>query len=234
MLSAAPLFAQAATPPARFGIVDNSFLIEEAFNQEAGVVQHILVFQRVDQKLWLASFTDEWALGSTRHQLSATVPWGVQSGQGVMGDVILNYRFQLSSEGPGRAAIAPRLSLVAPTSSDSTKVGWQFNLPVSKQTGPVYLHGNAGTTVRLHSGNEPFLGGSVIAALTPMINLMLEGVVVWADAADEPATAIKTLSPGIRVGWNLAAGQLVVGVAAPITWASRQTTSLLGYVSFER
>ena len=36
------LFAQEEDPRPAKGIQDNSFLIEEAYNQESGVVQHIL------------------------------------------------------------------------------------------------------------------------------------------------------------------------------------------------
>ena len=43
------------------GIQDNSFLIEEAYNQEPGVVQHISTFQRaVPTGQWQYTFTDEW------------------------------------------------------------------------------------------------------------------------------------------------------------------------------
>jgi len=44
-------------------IEDNSFLIEEAYNQEAGVVQHISTFalQR-GTRAWVYAFTQEWPL----------------------------------------------------------------------------------------------------------------------------------------------------------------------------
>ena len=49
---------------------DNSFLIEEAYNQDAGVVQHISTFQRTRGDVWAYSFTQEWPLGGIQHQLS--------------------------------------------------------------------------------------------------------------------------------------------------------------------
>lgn len=56
-------------------IQDNSFLVEEAYNQEAGVVQHIQSFMYLRQsKEWAYSFTQEWPLGDETHQLSYTVP----------------------------------------------------------------------------------------------------------------------------------------------------------------
>ena len=44
VLAVLPAAARAAEEPAP--IQDNSFLIEEAYNQEAGVVQHIQTFSR--------------------------------------------------------------------------------------------------------------------------------------------------------------------------------------------
>src|SRR5438445_9821569 len=80
------------------GIMDNSFLIEEAYNQEAGVVQHIFnavygvdrVFGPQEHMLNL-SFTEEFPVLSQTHQFSYTVPYtlawaGNLSSRGV-GDV---------------------------------------------------------------------------------------------------------------------------------------------------
>lgn len=53
------------------GIMDNSFLVEEAYNQEAGVVQHIFnAFYAVDRapgpddSAWNLTFTQEWPIAS--------------------------------------------------------------------------------------------------------------------------------------------------------------------------
>src|SRR5689334_25190441 len=56
------------------GIQDNSFLIEEAYNKEYGVVQHISTstyFPESDD--WAYSFTQEWPVPGVRHQLSYTL-----------------------------------------------------------------------------------------------------------------------------------------------------------------
>src|SRR5207249_3322336 len=57
-----------------YGIQDNSFLVEEAYNQEFGVVQHIQNFQRYwNSKEWIYTFTQEWPVDPRpRHQLSYT------------------------------------------------------------------------------------------------------------------------------------------------------------------
>jgi len=150
--------------PLAKGIQDNSFLIEEAYNQEAGVVQHIFTARRsidrksgVDDKAWDLSFTQEWPVISQDHQLSYTVPYSLldesgRSSKGV-GDVALNYRWQALYESEDRPAFAPRFSFLLPTGDESAgfgsgKLGYQLNLPVSKVIGDRWtFHFNAGTTI---------------------------------------------------------------------------------------
>ena len=68
------LLAQDSTTAGRSGsapIQDNSFLVEEAYNQEDGVVQHISSFERLTNSHdWVYTQTDEWPLRSLRHQVS--------------------------------------------------------------------------------------------------------------------------------------------------------------------
>ncbi|HYV41993.1 MAG TPA: hypothetical protein VEO02_09420, partial [Thermoanaerobaculia bacterium] len=77
-------------------VQDNSFLMEEAYNQEEGVVQHINTFQRMRGGGWLASFTQEWPVPRQTHQFSYTVPYTRVVGDSVsnagLGDIALNYR----------------------------------------------------------------------------------------------------------------------------------------------
>ncbi len=70
--SAAP--SQPAEPESPFKIADNSFLVEEAFNQEAGVFQNIFGAARLGGK-WGMTFTQEWPVASQTHQLSYTVAY---------------------------------------------------------------------------------------------------------------------------------------------------------------
>ncbi len=50
----------AEEPKKETPIQDNSFLVEEAYNQEAGVVQHISTFTRYQEsKDWIYTFTQE-------------------------------------------------------------------------------------------------------------------------------------------------------------------------------
>jgi hypothetical protein len=79
-------------------IEDNSFLIEEAYNQEPGVVQHIfnVVYGLQSPKDLSLGFTQEWPVFTQTHQLSYTVPAVfLEDGSNGLGDVLLNYRYQL-------------------------------------------------------------------------------------------------------------------------------------------
>lgn len=258
MLMLAAVAAVAGEPdrPRAAGIQDNSFLVEEAYNQEAGVVQHILnvvwttdKLPGSDDRVWALVFTQEWPLFSQTHQLSYTVPYifqktGGQSDNGI-GDILLNYRLQTLMETARRPAVAPRVSLILPTGDDDDglgddTVGYQFNLPVSKVLNDSWsAHFNAGLTLlpgAMDDDLEHFnLGGSVIYAVTPTVNAMLELVSTWNEEADGDRPAAVVLSPGVRYAINFARGpQMVVGVAAPIgLTSSAPDYGVFLYFSFE-
>src|SRR6185503_11688935 len=64
-------FKPAAEP---FKISDNSFLVEEAFNQEAGIFQNIFNTVHAGGE-WGTTFTQEWPVVSQTHQFSYTLGW---------------------------------------------------------------------------------------------------------------------------------------------------------------
>lgn len=57
-------------------IEDNSFLVEEAYNQEPGEVQHVVTAAYNDPRRrgWTFDFTQEWPVFSQDHQFSYTIP----------------------------------------------------------------------------------------------------------------------------------------------------------------
>ncbi len=258
--------AQAPAAPSdssrRWEIEDNSFLVEEAFNQEAGVVQTIFggLFSR--QSGWALNFTQEWPAPSIRHQLSVSIPVNGltladgERGPDGLGDIALNYRYQLMEEGPGKPAIAPRLTGLTPTGNQGRGLGvgawgWQMNLPVSKQHHDFYFHGNVGMTwyprVRTDSDGtpapdvtliSPTIAGSTIYRLRPMLNLMLESFVTWQEAPTGPGRtgrlAVSVVAPGVRGGWNHGESQFILGAALPVTWADGAAhLGLFTYFSYE-
>jgi len=171
----------AAAASRKWEIIDNSFLAEEAFNQEAGVVQNILTWTRGRHGTWDGSFTQEWPAPGMKHQLSYTLPFSSTGQASGIGDVLLNYRYQLRDESARVPAISPRLSVILPTGRESDGLGSgtagvQVNLPASKQFGNVYVHANAGYTWIPDVQSTPQMAGSGIWRVAPMLNLMLEGV----------------------------------------------------------
>ena len=231
-----------------FQILDNSFLVEEAFNQEAGVFQNIFGITRSSDS-WAVSFVQEWPVLSQSHQLSYTLTWAGAGGTAAWGDSLLNYRFQAMMEGPGRPAFSPRISAILPTGSDRAgydTFGLQFNLPFSKQTGDVYFHWNAGLTwlpsidveSDSHSLESPFVSASAIYRLAPMFHPMLELV---GSFDEQPAGGVTsrtksfTASPGARGGWNIGDHQLILGLAIPITWTADEVrrAAVFVYASYE-
>lgn len=240
-------------------IKDNSFLIEEAYNQEPGVIQWIATVQhfRDPANFWAVGLTQEFPLHGIRHQLSWTVPVETDhSNTFRWGRVALHYRYQLFS-GSNGIAIAPRVSILLPTdpvlSTDTEKIEWQANLPVSLEvTGKVIMHLNAGATyspghrsiLRVEGApqNEDLmayvLGGSIVFLAHPNLNLMTEFV---HSSAEEFGTdfAIEwseetIVNPGVRVAINQPFGQFVPGFALPIRFADGETDiGVFGYLSFE-
>jgi outer membrane putative beta-barrel porin/alpha-amylase len=161
------------------GIEDNSFLIEEAYNQEPGIVQHIFNWVRGwdwtegHSRTFDFVFTQEWPIGSQTHQFSYTVPistfsehpdGGPSSEEEGFGDILLNYRLQLLKETESQVAFAPRSSVILPTGDEDEglgtgEVGYQINLPLSKKVGQWAFHANAGLTVipDVKAGVDPAL-----------------------------------------------------------------------------
>ncbi len=215
----------------KWEITDNSFLVEEAFNQEAGVVQNILTWTRGQQGTWSGNFTQEWPAPGMRHQLSYSIPFSSIGNAAGVGDVLLNYRYQLREETAGGPAISPRLSVILPTGRESDGLGagtagLDLNLPASKQFGDFYVHANLGYTWLPDVQRTTHVAGSGIWRVAPMFNLLFEGVI----NVDESVT----VSPGFRRGWNFGEKQLVIGAAVPITRVDGRTTAaFLTYFSYE-
>ena len=236
-------------------IQDNSFLIEEAYNQEAGVIQHIQSFQYMKGDKWLYTFTQEWPVPKETHQLSYTIPVsrleGADANTG-LGDILLNYRYQAVLK--ERVAFSPRFSLILPT-GDSKKgfgtdtVGYQVNLPLSVELNDKFVtHWNLGWTFTPDSRNEigekadsygANYGASVIYLASPDFNLMLEvaGTAGQKVAGQGVTSSDDTffVNPGMRFAINCASGlQIVPGLSFPIgIGPSRGEYGVLTYLSFE-
>jgi hypothetical protein len=240
-------------------IQDNSFLLEEAYNQEEAVVQHIQQFVRNNTTgEWSYAFTQEWPAPRQAHQLSYTIVYqraerdtGASTG---FGDVALNYRYQLAGSGETRLALAPRLSLLLPTGNERKELGsggtgLQFDLPMSLVLSDRWVaHSNAGLTETFSARDERGqkadtlgwnLGQSVIFHAGRRLDLMLEFVWTRSEMVTGPGktrtSTAALLNPGVRWAYDFASGlQIVPGVAFPIgVGPGGGQHSVLLYLSFE-
>ena len=254
-LTGAAMAEEPEAPP----IQDNSFLIEEAYNQERGVVQHLQTFLW-DWKSggWAWSFSQEWPVPDVTHQLSFTAllarverHGGADTG---LGDFALNYRYQLLGNGEAPVAIAPRLSVFFPTGSyakslGAGSVGLQVGIPVSVVLSKWFVaHGNVGALwvpgAKDEQGDRavlfvPYAGASVVFLAKPNWNALVETLWVRTESVRgvNSVEVGQTLlvSPGLRYAWNFRSGlQIVAGVGVPIgVGPSRGRYSMLFYLSFE-
>ena len=236
-------------------IQDNSFLLEEAYNQEDGVVQHIQVFQYLKKtKDWQYAFTQEWPVPKQSHQFSYTIPVTHLHDNDTtgVGDIQLNYRYQAIMQ--ERVALSPRLSLILPTGEykkglGSDTVGYQVNIPLSVElSGRLVTHWNMGAAftprAKDASGEKANLrgfnyGASLIYLANENFNLMLEaaGTSIETARVKGMATTESTffINPGVRFAVNFKSGlQVVPGLSVPIgVGPSEGEYGGLLYLSFE-
>lgn len=237
-------------------IQDNSFMIEEAYNQEPGVIQHISGFSRVaGSGAWAYSFTEEWPVLGQTHQASVTANYAnaKAAGSGGVGDLALNYRWQAVGSGDTSVALAPRLTVLLP-SGDAKQglgaggAGLQVNLPLSLVVADrLVTHLNLGGTyvpsaLAPGNGHGPLatlaVGQSLVWLTHSRFNVLAEvlytstGIAI-ASGTDRAQTL--TVNPGVRAALDLAGGlQIVPGVSVPIgVGPSRGERAVFLYLSFE-
>ncbi|MFA6468558.1 MAG: transporter [Bacteroidota bacterium] len=231
-------------------IEDNSFFIEEAYNQEDGVIQHIFTgFRLFRENTSEGSFTEEWPVFNQTHQASITIPFhhttvAHPSSQGI-GDIMLNYRFEAwRSTG---LAVAPRISIILPTGEESNgfgngRVGVQINLPMSKRISNDFVsHFNAGATVipdvqfttSKAALTEYFVGASGIYLVGNNFNILTE-ILYSSSGSPFGRTNELIVSPGVRWAIDINNLQIVPGLVFPALFTNGTTVhGIFIYLSFE-
>jgi len=243
------VMARAAEPRPIDGFSDHSFLVEEAYNQERGEVQH--TFNAVygndfRRRGWSFNFEQEWWLFTEDHQVAFSIPFSHLREEGEkqrgVGDILIEYRYQLTEEGPNIPAVAPKFGLILPTGNrdkgtGNGVVGYEWSIAASKKVASrLALHANLGLTylpkVRVPLDDDQRLspkrslvsydlGASVVFALSSDVHMLLEWVGEFEEEINgrgRKERAFKAiLSPGIRAAVvNKAGLQTVVGVGFPI------------------
>jgi hypothetical protein len=244
--------APTAAAPGR--IEDNSFLIEEAYNQEPDVVHHISAFQRSwTTRQWLYTFTEEWPIGGEDHQVSATLSFARagehdQASTG-LGDVALHYRYRVLDGDRSTAVV--RASALLPTGDRDRglgegRAGGQVAFPVSIKLGERLVdHVNVYGTWFPAWGASPAettvgygLGDGLVWLAWPTLNFLVEGLFTESDrrlAGATTRTRTLAVSPAFRSAIDFQSGlQIVWGLGAPIgVGPSRGDLGLFLYLSFE-
>jgi hypothetical protein len=254
LLCSSQLFSQQFSS----AIEDNSYFIEEAYNQEFRVVQHISTgYYQTNTKSFMYSFTQEWPAGGQNHQLSYTIPYqSMNAGARGLGDILINYRYQMWDEN-NWAWIAPRISLVLPTGNTSKSLGngvlgIQGCVPLSKRwSNELISHFNVGATVlpnvegttdtgtAVHQTLPSYFAGtSGIWLLSENFNLMCEALLTVSASMNGTGTTVYShqaiISPGFRFAINIGSLQMVPGLAFPVVFESGTSTmNVYAYLSFE-
>ena len=228
------------------GIRDNSFLIEEGYNQEHGVVQHILT----NQAVWYAQtevdptsnfdFTQEWPMVGERVQWSYTLRLAVPFEAAAM-----HFRYQWMNERDHALSMAPRLSFLLAYETDrplENMLGYQVNVPISKEFDRKRMgHANIGATftppltgqVSLdnHESWTYHAGGSIIYALRMNVHVMTE-FLSYIHSDRQPTYIIN---PGVRYAVNPSRdAQWVFGTGLPLQFGNRiESYGMFLYMSLE-
>lgn len=209
-------------------IEDSNFLPETGVNRSDAVLQYN-AFRLGDAMAW--ELAQEWATSSPRHQFSFVVPI-YSDGETGLGDVALNYRYQLFGSESSRAAIAPRLWVLLPTRSEhfgGRNSGLQVNVPLSVTLHErLVSHTSAGATwYRDARTKELQLAQSLAFAMTDRVSLLVDAA--WTRCDDEDHLLV--VRPGIQVALDGPGGlQVAPGIALPL---GTDAGGVLVYVAFE-
>lgn len=216
-------------------VEDNSFLVEEAYNQEPGVVQFINVYQKnKETNDWNYTFINEIPMGSQSHQFSYELPFihTDSSSSTDIGDVKFNYRYEFFRS--DKIVTTGRFSVKTPTGKydkgmGTGQTGQEVSLVSSVIISDKWVqHWNMGASYTPNSKNTSgaqadnsnfFFGNSNVYLFTDNLNFMLETVVTstestTADKKTEWSSSV-ILSPSLRYAIDYKDWQFVPGLALP-------------------
>lgn len=236
--------------------MDNSFLIEEAYNQEKGVVQHINLFDFNMNDSWSYNLTQEWPLKGQSHQFSFTLPLTSFTDKLYeIDELLLNYRYQVVKT--GNISITPRLTVITPWGYriisrriEMMNSGFQVNIPVSISFSKRFVsHFNFGI-YRHNSRFDKSLmvqmmtatsGCSFIWMVNNNFNFLIEFIADkhrWETGGDRSRILYGkswVINPGFRGAIDFENGlQIVPGLSIPVHILDKPILySVLFYLSFE-
>ncbi|MFN4946854.1 MAG: hypothetical protein ACOVOF_11070 [Chryseotalea sp.] len=243
------------------GIEDNSFLIDEAFNQEKGINQYSAVFSIQPDELTL-QYTLEMPVAHNRHQVSICIPYSISRSSQLayhgVNDVSLAYQYSLTNK-DDRFLLTPGFSVQIPTGDTQLNnltgfTGINSFVAISKRvSNKLVLHGNArigyhkkiksvvqntDDQQRILSFRSQTAGVSFVWLTAQRFNLLIENVFIRDVGKIQQGnyqTATHILNPGFRTSFHTKSTQFVFGTSCPTRFStkSKPEMSLLFYVSIE-
>lgn len=238
-----------------FGVVDNSFFLEEAYQQPAGVYQFIQTFQTFEKGGgYNYAFAAEIPITDLIHQFSITTARAREDGlQSSTGDTTLNYRYQPYNR-DGKL-VTERFGLIVPTGSVKQKTsngvyGFEFMQAATIIFSDRWAnHWNLGMnlyprakftdTTKRTTLTEVKAGTSWVYFFKDDLNFMLELFFQTSQTLvdDKQETSFAfILSPGVRFGksYNWKEMEVVPGIGFPVQFEESETDlGMLVYLSFE-
>lgn len=226
-------------------IEDNSMYLEEAFNQGEGVVQFISG-TLITNNILETSFEIEIPLAGEKHQLSAGSSYISSTSDNLsatdgFGDIRVSYRPQLSGKHHW-AMVIPRVTLAFPRKNTADEFEYsrpsvELAIAVTKRLSKkLTSHINGSVVSRVtHIFSSHKIAGSVIWALRPQFNFMLESV--YENSADQIGNFESTLiiNPAVRFSFALGQYQIIPGFGAPLSFDKNSdlTPGAFFYLSVE-
>lgn len=236
-------------------VEDNSFLVEESYNQEPGVVQFINVWQKnVKGQDWTYTFINEIPVMGQQNQFSYELPVTHLAAvdDTKLSDVKLNYRREFIRA--DKFVTTGRLS-TSTSSGDYKKgfgrgaFGYEAALMVSVVVNDKWVqHWNVGYGIAPDAKNQTgdkadnskyFWAVSNVYLVTDKFNVMLEmtGSVEQETAGRDyaPWSQSNIINPSLRYAVDISDWQLVPGLAFPINVGDQagQENQFLAYLSIE-
>jgi hypothetical protein len=236
----------------------NGLLVDTAYHQEDGEVQHALTFSRSRKDGWASAVSQEWPLFSEKHQVSISLPADLfvkrLDGSRGVGDLTLEYSYFLLGDNRSRVTVSPGVGISLPTGSVTKGLGAggagaSVKLPIS-----VMLSRRLASNSTVELGYVPSakngegdqfhirkyeLGQSFVWFARPNFNVLLEAV--WEKSRATNGGGFKEIesesfvSPGVRWAHVFHNGvSIIPGVAVPVgVGTSRGARGILFYLAVE-
>jgi hypothetical protein len=236
-------------------IDDNSFILEEAYNQRPGEFQFIQIYRSYKSgKEYRFISEGEMPLGSEKHQFSYQFARENGADEGSVGDTTLNYRIQSLNEPD--LLMAHRFGLILPTGSVDKESSYGVTGLRYVQANTFILndywdnHWNLGInhypeakvkfSDKRRTLNEYGIGSSLIYHWKDNLNLLLEATYETLEELNlnskKKFRNIFTLLPGVRTAIDLSwkETQIVPGLGFPVRFEDEDIDhGLFVYLSIE-